>query len=236
MAELRSFVFAVSFIVLFGALLSSVPVDYQGQGTPNDPIITPIDPNLLTDFSDSEPWNTTDFVPFFGPIEIYEYELNSREWISVTNGSYFDLSSKIYWLGIWLGQLDTVRFKNLQGVDRSLSITFDEMEADSEDGVARYTLVFADSGNSAGGFIFYWNETLYSDPSDAWDNDVLYFLHGVGISTDANIVNLLLSLLFLQLPQVPFLISVLLATTVWSMIIYLLWFIIISMVPFLGGA
>ena len=232
MAELRTFVFAVSFIVLFGALLSSVPVDFQGQEELNDLPFTPIDPTLLTDFSDSEAWNTTDYSPWL-TLEIYEYNLNSRDWISGTNGTAFDLNAKIYWVSLWLGQLDAIRFTNSEGKDSSYSVTFAEMEADAEDGIARYTLTYWDSGNSAGGFIFYWNTTLYTDPSDAWDNDALYFLHGVGITADTNIVNLLLALLFLQLPQVPFLISVLLATTVWSMIIYLLWVIIITMIPFL---
>jgi len=41
--------------------------------------------------------------------------------------------------------------------------------------------------------------------------------------------------LFFQLPDVPFLINLLLATPLWACIIYLIWWFIISMIPFLGG-
>jgi len=236
MAEMKAFVFAVSFIVIFSSFIITIPADLQGQEGTIDPVLTPIDPTLLTDFSVSEAFNTTDFSPWY-TLEIYEYVLSERDWICGTNGTAFDLNAKIYFLGyIWLGQLEPMRFKTLEGVDRGLSITFDEMETDAEDGTVRYNLIFAENGNSAGSFMFYWNTTTYTDSSDAWDNNALYFLHGMGITADTNIVSLLLALLFLQIPDVPLLISVLLATALWANILYLLWFIIISMIPFLGGA
>ena len=235
MTEMKTFVFAVSFIIIFATLLTTVPVGLQGQGTSLTNVITPIDPSLLTDFADSVAFNTTDFVPWL-TLDIYEYVLNSRDWICGTDGTAFDLNAKIYFLGLaWLGQLEPIRFKTLDGQERGLSITFDEMESDEEDGTVRYNLIFAENGNTAGGFLIYWNTTTYSNPSDAWDGNALYFLHGVGLTADTNIVSLLIALLFLQLPGVPLLVNVLLVIPIWASIIYLLWFIIINMIPFLGG-
>ncbi len=231
-SEQRSFVFAVSFILLFSTLLATIPVGLQGGGATGDNV-TPVNPSLLTDFADSKTFNGTDFTPWFG-LEIFEYNLASRDWICGTNGTAFDLNAKIYVFGaLWLGQLDSVRFFSPSGVDRGLSITMTEIGNDAEDGSVLYNIIFSGTGNSAGGFVFYWNSTTYSNPLDAWGNDTLYLIHGVGLSVDTNIASLLISLLLLQLPDVPVLVSVLLVIPIWASIIFVLWFIIKEMIPFL---
>ena len=81
----------------------------------------------------------------------------------------------------------------------------------------------------------YYNTTTYATASLAWDADALYFLHGVGIESTAtnDIGALIISLLLLQLPEVPPLIAVFLAVPIWACIVYVLWFIIKEMIPFL---
>jgi len=230
--EQYGFVFAVTFLIIFSAILVSMPTDLQGKGaTANE--ITPVDPNLLTDFTSSETFNASDFVPWF-TLEIYEYNLDSRNWICGTDGTEFDLNAKIYWFGLWLGQLDAVRFIAPDGTDRSLSISFDEIEDDAEDGSVFYNLIYDFSGTSAGGLIFFWNSTLYPNASDAWDNNVLFLIHGVGITVNTDIVPLLIGLLFLQLPDIPMLVNILLIGPVWASIIYVLWYVITTMIPFLS--
>lgn len=236
-SEQYGFVFAVSFILIFSALVAAVPADFQGQGATDTPVITPIDPSVLTDFSHSEAFVTTDFTPWL-TIEIYEYTLpdpDGREWICGTDDTKFDLNAKVYFLGlVWLGALSPIRFITLNGTDSSYSITFDEIDTEADDGTAIFNLVF-NSGDTAGQFIVYWNTTTYTDSEDAWNNDELYFLHGVGFSAEIDVVNLLIQLLFLQLPDVPLLINILLIVPVWASIIYVLWFLIVSMIPFLGA-
>lgn len=238
-SEQYGFVFAVTFILIFSVLLSSVPADFQGQGKTGEPVITPIDPSMLTDFAESEPFDTTDFVPWIDIVEIYEYTLpvvGGREWIAGTNGTVFDLNAKRYFLGIvFLGQLDPMRFITLDGTDSSYTITLDEIDVEAVDGTARFDLISGITGDTGGQYIVYWNTTTYTDSEDAWDNNELYFLHGVGFSAEIDVVNLLLRLLFLQLPEVPFLINLLLIVPLWASIIYILWFLIINMIPFLGG-
>ena len=136
-SEQYGFVFAVTFILIFSVLLSSVPADFQGQGKTGEPVITPIDPSMLTDFAESEPFDTTDFVPWIDIVEIYEYTLpvvGGREWIAGTNGTVFDLNAKRYFLGIvFLGQLDPMRFITLDGTDSSYTITLDEIDVEAVD-------------------------------------------------------------------------------------------------------
>lgn len=236
-SEQYGFVFGVTFILIFSVLVSSIPADFQGQGKTGEPVITPIDPSILTDFAESTPFDTTDFTPWL-TLEIYEYTLplvGGLEWICGTDGTAFDLNAKLYFLGIvWLGQLDPMRFITLNGTDSSYSITFDEIDAEAVDGTARFDVISGITGDTAGQYIVYWNTTTYTDSEDAWDNDALYFLHGVGFSAEIDVVNLLLRLLFLQLPDVPLLVNLLIIIPVWASILYILWFLIVSMIPFLG--
>ena len=229
--EQGTFIFALVFIVFFSTLLTTMPIDLQGLGGTGAEI-TPLSPSAVYDYSSTEYFNTTEFTPFL-TLLTYEYTLNSRDWVcSTDNETSFDLNAKIYWLGLWFGQLDTIRFISQSGIDRSLSISFDEMEIDATNGIATYSLIYAENGNSAGDFIFYWNSTLYSDPNDAWDNDVLYFLHGMGIDANTDVISLLVGLLFLQLPECPILINALIATPIWACVIFLIWFIIKESLPF----
>ena len=108
------------------------------------------------------------------------------------------------------------------------------MDTDDTDGSHRYDLKFIDSGDSAGKLVIYWNVTAYPDINDAWDNNALHILHGMGIedTATANIGALIVSLLLLQLPDVPVLINLILVTPIWACIVYVLWFIIKEMIPF----
>lgn len=233
--EHYGFVFAVTYILLFSAILSTIPQDLQGLGTSPD-IVTPINPNLITDFADSEQYFKGNFTDYGLLGLFYTYELP-------TGGTTFDcnfwsntflLGAHSLFLGVWLGGYDWCEFISEDGTNYGLSISFDEIDSDAEDGTVRYTLQYEDSGNSAGGFVFYWNTTTYSNSSDAWSNDELYLLHGVGLTSDTNVASLLLSLLLLQVPEVPFLISVILIGPLWASIIYVVWVIIIAMIPFLN--
>lgn len=230
-SEQYGFVFAVVFMVVFAALIGSMPTGYQGAGeTVNN--VTPVDPNLLTDFTDYQNY-TKDALDF---TYAYYYDLGGRSWIFQQSGSEFLLSAKVLILGfLWLGGIDQVKFTLNTGVDRGQTLSLAEIEEDAPDGSAYYSLTYLTDGNSAGGLVIYWNTTLYSDPTDAWDNNVLYMVHGVGIDSTVapNILSLLFSVLTLTLPDVPVLLNILIATPVWASLLYIIWFLIKEMIPFL---
>jgi predicted secreted protein len=235
MAEMRGFVFAIIFIVLFSVILSTVPIDLQGAGETPD-TVQPINPSLLSDFSSTKTYVKDNFT-LVGSLRYYFYDLGGYSWKITLDptGSFFDLGAKVLVGGVlWLGQLDSVKFVSSGGNDRGGYLAFTEIDEDATDGQASYDLFSIGGGNSMGGFIVYWNTTTYSDSSSAWAASKLYLLHGMGISDSAtaNIGSLLVRLLLLQLPDVPLLLNILLATPVWACILYVLWFIIKEMIPF----
>lgn len=228
MAEIRSFVFAITFIVVFVTLVATIPTDLLGVGESPEGI-TPIDPSLLTGFSAFENYTKSAF-SLEGTVYLYSYSLNSRAWVASEATGIFTLGAKIYWAGfLWLGGMDMVEFG-----ERGQQLTLAEIEADADEGTVTYPMLYVTTGTSAGSFVVYWNETLYSDPEDAWDNDALYMVHGVGVEATAstNALSLLLQLLFFQLPDVPVLVNTLLVTPVWAAIIYVTWFVIKESMPF----
>jgi hypothetical protein len=234
-SEQRGFVFALTFIVVFSTLLSTIPTGLQGQGDTPD-MITPLDPSIISDFSDSIDYTESDFV-LHTTVYWYEYDLGGKKWLcsKYAGVNEFELGSKVLIGGIlWLGQLDSCKFLSVEGENRGSGLNFTEIETDATDGTVRYSLLSLTSGNSAGGFIVYWNTTTYSNPSNAWGNDSLYLLHGIGFdaSATADIGSLLVSLLLLQLPDVPLLVNVLLVVPIWASVLFILWFIIKEMIPF----
>lgn len=238
MAEMRGFVFAVIFMLIFAGLLASIPTDLQGQG--NDPdVVTPIDPNIVSGFEDTETWNIDNCTPV-ATTYYYEYNsFNGRDWYFLdteSSISYFSLGAKVLYIGLWFGALDYVEFINEDGENHGIQLTSDEIEVDAEEGLATYILQYQTGGASAGSLIVAWNTTAYDDPKTAWVMSELYFMHGVGISTTGgmDIASLLIALLTLQLPDCPLLINLLLATPVYAVVVFVLWFIIKEMIPFLG--
>lgn len=231
-SEQQGFVFAVVFMIVFSTLLSTMPVGLLGEEeTPEN--LTPLNPAILTDFTDYENYTKSAFSPL-----TYEYSLGGRDWFVGYSLGTFLLGAKVFWWIFWFGQLDSVKFNTYTGNDRGTGISFDEIAEDAEEGQVRYSLTFTSDGNNAGGFVIYWNSTEYETPEEAWNDDELYLLHGVGIDstiTSTNILGLLFSLLFLRLPDVPITIGILLAVGPWASIIYIIWFIIVNMIPFLGG-
>lgn len=231
-SEQRTFVFAVTFIIIFSTLIASIPVDFQGSGATVE-TVTPINPNLLSGFAESEEFVKTDFSGVVGLFYVYDLPIGGTTFECNYYDNEFSVGAHTLFVGLWLGGISWINFISDNGTNHGLEVSFSDLENDAEEGVVRYALQYDDTGNSAGGFVFYWNTTTYSDPSDAWDNNVLYLLHGVGLLANTDIASLLISLLFLQLPEVPALVNVLIVVPIWASIIFVLWFIIKEMIPFL---
>ena len=231
--EHAGFVFAVTFIVLFAGLTAMVPIEIQGAGATTE-ILVPVDPSLVSDWTAYKDFNKTDMTLLGGGYYTLYYDaLGGYDWFVGFNEVAFMLGAKIYWGPFWLGALDYVQFISDTGTNYDTSLTLSDIENDGVDGTAKYNLIFSESGNDAGDFIFYWNTTTYSSPSDAWDNSDLVLVHGVGFTPNTNIVSLLLGILFLQLPDVPVQINLLLAVFPWASVIYIIWFIVKESLPFL---
>lgn len=232
--EQRGFVFSVVFIVVFATLLASVPVGLKGPGEEPDTVI-PINPNLLTGFADSEGFNRSDFSDIGLGMYLYEYELVGLDWMCGTDDIEIGLAAKMYFLGIfWFGQIDICGFTNPDGKDRGVDLSLEAIDEDAEEGQVSYSLEFQTSGTSAGSLIVYWNSTKWDNSTIAWENEEVYLLHGMGIENTAttNIGGFIVSLLLFSLPEVPPLVNIFIAVPIWACIIYVIWFIIKEMIPF----
>jgi hypothetical protein len=231
--EQAGFVFAVTFIVLFAGLTAMVPVEIQGAGSTTE-ILVPVDPSLVSDWIDYATYNKSTMTQVGSYYFIGYDALGGFDWLAgfTATTEIFEVGAKVYWGPFWLGGLDLVQFISDTGTNYDTSLTLTDVENDGVDGTAKYNLIFSGSGNDAGDFIFYWNATTYSSPSDAWDAGALNLVHGVGFSPNTNIVSLLVGILFLQLPDVPVQINLLLAVFPWASVIYIIWFIVKESLPF----
>ena len=233
--EMRGFVFSIVFIIVFSTLLSSIPVGLEGVGASPETVI-PVDPSMLSGFDETQNYSKSAFT---GTVKTYAYSLGSRDWNCLwadLTDDFFALTALVYVFGfLWLGQTDPCKFLSPDGVNRGTDLAISEIAEDAEEGTVRYSMLFTTTGEDAGSFLVYWNTTQYTNPQDAMDNDVLYLLHGIGFSLTAttDIGALLVGLLFLQLPNVPVLVNMFLAVPIWACIVFVLWFIIKEMIPFL---
>lgn len=230
--EMRGFVFAVVFITIFGTMIATIPIGLQGPAETAD-IVTPIDPQIITGFAETEGWHMGNYTDYY--LDYYDYTLGVDYRSTTDNTTYLTIGAKAYIWIFWFGAIDSCEFESDAGTDRGTQLTFAEIDLDADEGTAQYSLTFEDSGDTAGSFIAHWNITEHSSFGDAWTNDEAYLLHGIGIENTAttNIGSLIVSLLFLQLPDVPVLVNMFIVVPVWASIIFILWFIIKEMIPFL---
>jgi len=233
-SEQAGFVFAVAFIVLFAGFTAMIPVDLQGAGATVE-ILVPVDPSLISDWTDYENFTKSTMTPIGSNYVIYYDDLGGFNWRATfaTAVETFEVGAKVYWGPLWLGALDYVRFISDDGTNYDTSLTLTDIENDGVDGIAKYNLVFSSSGNDAGDLILYWNVTTYATPALAWAASALYVVHGVGFSPNTDIISLLIGILFLQLPDVPFEINLLLAVFPWASVVYIIWFIVKESLPFI---
>ena len=233
--EQAGFVFAVIFITLFAGFTAMIPVDLQGKGgTATIPV--PVDPTLVSDFTESITFTESDFIGITGLYYQYDGSEDGGDAFPYTFEcdfvtDTFYVGSHVLWFGLWLGAYDWCNFVNENGTTYS-SVTFNDIDNDANEGTVRYNLIFSSSGKDAGALVFYYNTTTYTDASDAWDNDALYLIHGYGFTPNTNIISLLVGILFLQLPDVPTGINLLIATPPWASIAFIIWYIIKESLPF----
>lgn len=84
---------------------------------------------------------------------------------------------------------------------------------------------------------FGFNQTAFSKPSDAFNSGQLHVLFCIQfdkVNTSFNAWNLVSALLFFQMPNVHPIINMLIAIPVWVAIAYLIYILIIKVIPFVG--
>jgi len=83
-----------------------------------------------------------------------------------------------------------------------------------------------------------WNTTKYDTPSEALANNEMYVLCGIKfdkVNTSVNAWQLIGMLLFFQMPDVHWAINALIAIPLWVGICYLVYVLIVKVIPFVAG-
>lgn len=86
--------------------------------------------------------------------------------------------------------------------------------------------------------LFGYNETLYSSHTHAFDNEALMIWMGIDFDqrgTSLSAWNLVTMLLTFQMPDIHWSINMMLAIPFWACIAYLVYVLIIKMIPFVAG-
>lgn len=127
---------------------------------------------------------------------------------------------------------------NYQGIEKGDYLLVSYLEEDGEDGKARYNI---ECSHFRAYSQLAYNNTLYSSFEDAWNNHGLYAFFGIDfdqVNTSYNAFALLGMLLFWQLPEVHWIVNILLSIPLWICIAYLTFILILRAIGaiFGGGA
>jgi len=126
-------------------------------------------------------------------------------------------------------------WSNKMGESRGDSLLPSELDSDYEEGNIKYRVSCNDFQMD---IFFGFNETLYSSPSEAWENNDLRVLFAVEfdqVNTSINAWSLISMLLFFQLPDIHWVINVFIALPFWIAFAYLAFIFILRTVGAVFG-
>lgn len=122
------------------------------------------------------------------------------------------------------------------GVNRGETLTVEEIQANSENNQTSKFKVGCIHFNMIA--IYNFNYTKWGTFANAWNMHELYVYHGVNfdqVNTAFNAFDLISMLLFFQLPEMNLYVNALLAIPMWCCIAYLVYVLLIKVIPFIAG-
>lgn len=238
LGELKPLMVVISFLGIFAILAGTIPGEFYAASYEGREINVPEYFEAVDISSFMETYNfTIDDPSWFEE----EWELGGYNWIM--NADYDDnfigLGKKNYWWFFWVGTTN-MKFRNTQGIDRGTFLNQEELneDYDTEKDYTKYTCE-GDDDPSVGCTVFFgFNTSKYDTPSQAWENGELYFMQGLGfdqINTSTNAWNLVGMLLIFQMPNIHPIINMIIAIPLWICIAYLIFALILKVIPFVSG-
>lgn len=242
LSEMRGLITTVSFIGCLVILIAYIPpqfytTDQTWRASPPE-YFEAIDIEQY-----SETWNHTmdgtdcvDYVDWW----VFKLELGGHPlqfWYAKANKtpSWGDTRFKHYWYWwIFPTAMHDMKWYNKKGLYLGETLEKTELDNDYESGNIRYSVKCDHFQMSA---FFGFNETVYSKPSQAWDSNELRIMLGIKfdqVNTAINAWNLVGMLLIFQLPDVHWVVNVLLSLPFWVCIAYLIFVLILKAIPFVG--
>lgn len=224
MAEMKGFVIVVSFLLIYSALLGTMPAGFTTD-TYEAPSLGTIDPQLISGFDSYAMYNVTNYTA-----SALDYSMGGHLWTSLESATVFT----IYYRTIifFIIPVYTTQEFSFEGASRGYELEWATVQDDAENGTVRYT---ATCPQATTGVMFVWNSSDYQYCWDAWGNGSLTVIHGIGASAFApqNALSLVLGMLTFSIPNIPTLIQVLLSAPIYACVAFLVWFFIKEVIPFL---
>jgi len=232
---LKTFLFLITFLSVFGLLIGTIPAGFFPVG------------DEYREQQVSDYFEAIDLQYF---AETWEYTLNATGGTDAGAGWYFidiDIGNrdfdlwykkagnpplKLYFVHRYTWLIFPVSHKmrwiNYQGVNRGDELEVTEMELDTSD--LRYTTECSHFNVKT---FFAYNETAYSNVTDAWNGSELNMLVAIDFDqqqTGMNAWNLIAMILFFQMPDVHPLLNAFIAIPIWVCIAWLTFAFIIAVV------
>ena len=248
-SELRGLIVTITFLGVTGLLIAWMPAElftaseYRTVGVPEF-------------FESVDVWSYA---------ETFIYQMNETggysygSWYQITNDGldiggrdfmldykranqtplYLFLRHKWYWF--IFTQFERMEWLNYEGISRGTELSVEEMQEDAElpdNATCRYRVISPDEGFQYVAS-FGYNSTLYSNFTQAWNYHGLHFFWAVNFDqqgTSFNVVQLIGMLIFFQMPAgMPAYINALIAIPFWVCVAYLVYVLIIKIIPFIAG-
>lgn len=243
-SELRGLVTIVSFLGLLVLLMSYIPQAMYTMGDEHS-VDVPDQWQGIDIQSFVDTWNSTSLAN-----NLTDFDIGGRNlrWDSVEASDYMILYHRYGFLLLFIEAGD---WYNRAGVKvsqetslippliRPEHINGDDLDNDYstyED--IRFTIRFDSEAIFQVTALFDFNETTYNNPSDAWNNNELNVLIGIGfddVNTSYNIWDLISMLLFFRMPNVSPILMGIIAIPIWVAIIYLAYVLAIKVIPLIAG-
>jgi len=230
-SEIRGLVVVGSFLSCLVLLIGLIPADfyptaYEGKtvSPPESGYFEAVD---ITYYVNTViiTLNDTGYHAYKYPPRYYTYELDLGGH-DLRLYDYYDpdvqLKLEHFWVQ-WIFETNHhwMKWINHEGVNRGEELTPSELDADYVEGNIRY-IVKCDHFQAIGFFGF--NETAYSKPSEAWENNDLHIMFAIEFdqaTTGFNAWSLISGILFFQLPDVHPIINATIAVPIWIAIVYI---------------
>lgn len=241
LSELRGLIVVITFLGVMVLLIGLIPFQFYIAGAMTELDYSQTEWMGIDIQSFQDTWNDTTIY-----LEFSDFAVGGRNLriASQYTDNHFSLIQR-YGLGLfWLEGGTFFNRKNIKvSYDRipyaHQLIDWDVLNADYEEyGSVEFTVAYVQNEPFQFKTYFTFNETDYDSPKEAWANDELNLLIGINfdnIATTYNAWDLIAMLLFFRLPDVHWLINVMMATPIWVTVCYLAYVLIIKAIPLLGS-
>lgn len=243
-SELRGLIFVVTFMGIFVFLAILIPTEFF-TFNPERQVETPdhFEAIDIQFFSETENFTVVHSTYFYNhQFSLGGWNIAFRSWQSYALVPVAHICSygyRSWWIFAW--DFRAYDWFDENGVNYGDELTFAELDSiwNKQEEKQNETITFITKLEHCQVMVYFgWNTTAYSKPSDALNNNEMDVLYAIGmdqINTSVNAWNIVGMLLFFQIPDVHWIINVLINIPMWIVIAYLTYVLVIKVIPLIAG-